>query len=109
MTGLYGTLPKKPLMFWLFLLPLNAISDVVPESVLSDWGYEKNPHEKYMEDYCKVAETPVSSAYQGIRGLPKSKTDKDTFVHTDVGKYSDYIDAMLEKLEKHLISLEKSN
>jgi len=108
MTGLYGTLPKKPwkaevnlimyykksrniknnvsptslisrlLMFWLFLLPLNAISDVVPESVLSDWGYEKNPHEKYMEDYCKVAETPVSSAYQGIRGLPKSKTDKDT-------------------------------
>lgn len=57
------------LLFMCFTSALHA--HVVSDEVLAEWGYESNPHKKYLNDFCVGSVAPISADYQGIRAIRK--------------------------------------
>lgn len=65
---------KKYSTLILLMLSFEAAGQVIPEDVITSWGYEKNPRDPYMRVFCAGTISPLSSEYQSIR-LTREQND----------------------------------
>lgn len=65
----------------LLLTSIKSFAQVVTLDTITAWGYELNPHEPYMENFCAGGIVSKSGAYQSIRTI-KDTTGKPRYRFT---------------------------